>query len=47
MPATQLFSGIQIKTSNTIKQEHKELHFFPERTEGLNLEQPKHLAKAI
>lgn len=32
MPATQVFSGIQIKTSNTVKQEHEELCFFPENT---------------
>lgn len=36
MPATQLFSGIQIKTSNTVEQDHEELCFFPEDPECLN-----------
>lgn len=32
MPATRVFSGIQIKNSNIVKQEHEELYFFPENT---------------
>lgn len=47
MPATQLFSGIQIKTSNRVEQDHEELCFFPEDPECLNWKQPKHLVKGI